>query len=381
MREKNDIKVCHMTSAHEQSDIRIFEKECVSLSQDGYQVYFVAPGESGINKDVICVGCGESSKRRFSRMTKMTKMVYKNALKIDADIYHFHDPELLPYALKLKKKGKKVLYDVHEDYPVNIMEKKWIPFILRQPIAKIWKVYEAHASIKFDGIISVTPQIIKRFCTCGAKTKLISNYPILEKGCDRQQTDKRKFCLCFAGVIAADRMHHNIIKAIASLEDIEYCIAGPVPYPQYWEELSQLAGYEKVVYQGILSRLQVQEFYHKADVGIVLENYSPINYGKEGSLGVTKLFEFMQAGLPVICSDFEIWKDIVENYSCGMTVNPNDVEQIADTIRNLKANHSLRTSMGINGEEAVRKKYNWKSEECKLLEFYKEILKSGSKAF
>ena len=108
-------KVCHMTSVHPPEDVRIFHKECVSLAEAGYEVYLVERGESCEKNGVHIIGLGDLPKNRLKRMTEGAKKVYEKALELDCDIYHFHDPELLPYGLKLKKKGKKVIFDSHEN--------------------------------------------------------------------------------------------------------------------------------------------------------------------------------------------------------------------------------------------------------------------------
>lgn len=92
------IRVCHMTSAHSPWDTRIFHKECVSLAQAGYEVYLIQRGESHEQAGIHVIGVGQPTGGRLSRMTAFSKKVYETALALDADIYHFHDPELIPYA-------------------------------------------------------------------------------------------------------------------------------------------------------------------------------------------------------------------------------------------------------------------------------------------
>ena len=109
-------KVCHMTSAHEAWDDRIFHQECVSLAREGSEVYLVQRGESGEKNGIHIIGVGEMPSSRLQRIRRGARRVYQAARALDADIYHFHDPELLPYGLKLKKAGKKVIFDSHEKY-------------------------------------------------------------------------------------------------------------------------------------------------------------------------------------------------------------------------------------------------------------------------
>ena len=103
-------KVCHITSAHPDGDVRIFHKECVSLAEEGYDVSLVIPNtESRIDKGVNIVSFIYEPSSRISRFTKSVNLAYKKAIEVNADIYHLHDPELLRIAVKLKKKGKKVI--------------------------------------------------------------------------------------------------------------------------------------------------------------------------------------------------------------------------------------------------------------------------------
>ena len=133
---KGMVKVCHLTSAHKAMDIRIFQKECRSIAAGGMTAYLVVTGsESQVKDGVHIVNAGPVPASRFRRMLISTWRVYRAGLKIDADIYHFHDPELLPYGYLLKRKGKKVIYDVHEDVAADIMDKEWIYRWLRKLVA------------------------------------------------------------------------------------------------------------------------------------------------------------------------------------------------------------------------------------------------------
>ena len=177
------IKVCHMTSTHFAKDQRIFRKECVSLAKYGYDVYLVEQGASEERDGVHIVGTGEENKGRFYRLLKRPRNVYKIAKKLDADIYHFHDMELLPFGMKLKRKGKKVIFDCHEDFAPSFADSDALPFpaCVRKMLAKMYSRYEKHVVKKMDAVISVTPHICDRLAKSNPNTVLSGMFP------DKQQ--------------------------------------------------------------------------------------------------------------------------------------------------------------------------------------------------
>ena len=138
-----EIKVCHLTSAHKAKDDRIFVKECISLAKAGYEVYIIAPdAENRVCDNVHFLGINsfKIKSSRVRRFVKVGRLVYQKAVELDADIYHLHDPELLLYGLKLKHRGKKVIFDSHEDVPNQILSKTWIPGLLRSFVARIYEI-------------------------------------------------------------------------------------------------------------------------------------------------------------------------------------------------------------------------------------------------
>lgn len=83
----------------------------------------------------------------------------------------------------------------------------------------------------------------------------------------------------------------------------------------------------------------------------------------------------MSAGLPVIASNFPLWKEIVEKNCCGICVNPLNSKEIADAINWVLQNPSQAAEMGRKGRKAIEEKYNWEEESRKLISFYEQILK------
>lgn len=373
-------KICHMTSAHYSLDERIFYKQCVSLACTGYETYIVAQGESFDRSGVKIVGVGKLKSGRLTRFLKAAREVYKKALEIDADIYHIHDPELLPYALKLKRKKKKVIFDSHEDIAEQIKSKEWIPVFVRKLVANRYLSYQNTRISRFDAIISVTPHICDKLKKSNSNTVLITNYPIIKKDDFEnnynkgltEENDNR--LICFAGGVDKQWSHEYIIKALDAVTDVKYAIYGTAS-DNFMTSLSTISGFEKVIYYGKIPHEQVRNKLKKAAVGIAICQISGNMGGKLGTLGNTKIFEYMIAELPVICSDFDLWKDIIYGNNCGICVDPTDIDEISKAINYLLDNPDIAKQMGLNGRRAILEKYNWGIEEKKLLKLYEELSK------
>jgi hypothetical protein len=156
-------KICVLTSAHPPSDVRIFHKECKSIARAGHEVTLVASVDDDCIRDGIKLVRLPRWKNRLDRILRGSVAIYKKAREINADIYHFHDPELIPAALMLRLAGKKVVYDIHEDLPRTISYKPYIPRFLKGPISQVAEFVENWAGAKFSSLVAATPTIGKRF--------------------------------------------------------------------------------------------------------------------------------------------------------------------------------------------------------------------------
>ncbi|MFA9375911.1 MAG: glycosyltransferase family 4 protein [Lachnotalea sp.] len=368
----NSRKICHITSAHSRYDVRIFHKECKSLANNGYNVTLIVndnfPDE---NIDgVWIVSTRLKPRNRFERMIKSKSCLREKMLKVNAEVYHFHDPELLPEAMWIKRKGKKVIFDFHEDVSQQILFKIWIPKPIRKFVSVIYKKYEKDKAKEFDALITVTPKFVERLEKINPNTVMITNYPILEEK-EEKVDSKKKRAICFAGGISPQWNHENIISAIEGIDDIEYLLAGSGT-EEYLEELKKLEGWKKVNYMGRIPHEKVKEIYNKSMIGMtLLSNNTQV--GDEGTLGNTKIFEFMEARLPIICSNNKLWKEITERYKCGIAVDPDSVMDIRNSLILLLSDSTLMQEMGKNGENAVKTIYNWNQQEKYLFDLYDRI--------
>lgn len=355
------MKVCHLTSVHNNRDIRIFIKECASLAQAGYEVYHVAFGESREEFGVTVIGLGPAPASRKKRMLTAGKTVYKAAKALDCDVYHFHDPELLRYGVKLKKAGKKVIFDSHEDVPAQILGKGWIPTPLRKLVSKVYRAYETRIVKKLDAVVTATPYIGEQFRGRAKKVMVVNNYPKLDdiQFCDTPFHD-RGALICYVGGLNEIRGAKVMREAMAKVQGTLY-IAGPHSVDP--------DTYPNTVFVGVQDRQNVNRLMDHSVAGLCM--YMPT--GNHINAQPNKMFEYMSAGLPFVASDFPLWKKIAEKWNCGICASPSDPDAVAEAMNRLLSDRALAQEMGHNGRKAVLEEYNWDVEEKKLLELYQAI--------
>ena len=352
-------------------DTRIFHKECASLSKAGFDVHLIVWGQESKNVNgVEIINAGQKSGGRFDRFIQGAKDVYETALSINASIYHFHDPELLFVANKLRKKGKKVIYDVHEDVPRQIMSKTWIPILLRKIVSFLFESTENRIAKRFSGIVAATPFIRDRFLKINKNTIDINNYPNLEDiDCQKDWSKKNNLPL-YIGSISVVRGINELLTA-ASISNIKVKVAGPIHSDNLRSQLEANENWDKIDYLGLLPRTSINELLGESIAGLVTL-HPIVNY--LDALPV-KMFEYMAAGIPVITSNIPLWKEIVEDAACGVAVDPMNPKSIADAMTYYTDNLEEAKKQGLNGRRAVEEKYNWGVEEKKLVSFYKQLIK------
>lgn len=367
--------VCHVISGYFRNDARVFMRQCKSLHNHGFDVSILTndgnPDE--VLDGIRVVDCGKPWSR--SKTLLMAKQQFLDkALEIDADIYQLHSPELLPLGLALKKIGKKVIYDAHEDMPRHLLEKEWLPLFTRKLISTIFEKYMLSTLGQYDEIVSPHSHVVAGFQTLLGKGILIANFPLITAKSEFDEDDYtvRQSILCYSGTVYSYSNQEEIVDALSRVGNVQYRIAGYID-DSHAEKLKGMPAGYKIDILGRLSRPDLQKFYHSARVGLVIYDYK-LNLGDRlGSYGTNKIFEYMEAGLPFICTDYVLWKDITDRYDCGICVAPGNPEEIAEAIKYLLQNPKQAYRMGQSGRQAVLKEFNWVSEEKKYVALFRNI--------
>lgn len=368
-------KVFVMSSVHLWDDNRIFYKESSSLAKK-YRVELHIPANFSYKIENGVHVCGlPPTKKRYLRPFNWMRLFWR-ALKAKAEVYHFHDPELIPIGVALKILGKKVIYDIHEDYPDAILHKQWIPKSLRKIFSVIFNAFEKKCCSFFDALIFAESTYKEQFQKIKSKKEDILNYP-LPYFQNKKQNERETINLIYSGTISEIRGAKEMIKAFSLLskkvKKVSLYLVGPVSPPALEKELREMISFyglqASVRLTGRVTPKEVFSYYARSDIGLALLH--PVENNLKSL--VTKLFEYMAAGLPIVASNFPRWEALLAETGSGVTVCPFDPQLIVFQIGYLIDNPTLRVTMGEKGREAIERKYNWQNEEIKLLALYEKL--------
>jgi len=364
--------IVHLTSVHPRYDTRIFVKQCRSLAALGHAVTLVvADGRGDERVDGVRIVDVGRLQGRVNRVLRTTRRVLQAARRLDADLYQLHDPELIPAGLRLKRLGKAVIFDSHEDVPVQLLAKPYLGSWTRRLLSAGFATCEGHAYRRFDGLVAATPYIRERLLGLHPNTVDVNNYPMLQEFDAAPDWDGKVAEVCYVGSISAIRGIRELVRACELLRSpARLSLVGSFAEPALEREVARFPGWKRVDAHGHLDRGGVQAALRRAVAGLV--TLHPVtNY--LDALPV-KMFEYMAAGLPVIASRFPLWQDIVEGNECGVCVDPGNPAAIAAAIDHFCLHPQVARRMGESGRRAVEARYNWRGEAAKLASLYDGLL-------
>ncbi len=354
------------SSVHPWNDLRIYLKEAVSLSKK-YHVELHAPAEFKHKKigQIDVYGLPKWKKIKDRKLNR--KIIFQRALKKKNFIFHFHDPELIPLALSIKfLRNAKIVYDVHEDVPRQILTKPYINKKIIKLISILFETFEVIASIFIDALIVTTTEIFNRFSK--KNMAIIRNYPLLDDIDHHDNWSDKKDEIVYIGGIFRLRGTLEILKAIEDV-DVRFNLAGTIFPDCFRQELMNSKGWEKTRYLGFVNRDQMNVLFSRSKIGMLI--LRPDKCYME--VLPVKLFEYMIAGIPTIASKFSKLESIIDKHECGICVDPMDTEAITKAIKYLLSNPNVCKKMGENGRKAVLNEYNWNIQEKKLYKLYDRL--------
>ncbi len=368
-------KVCHLTSAHPCKDNRIFYKECVSLANAGLDVSFIVQNNKDEKIDGVNIIAIPFSNDRLKRMLINPILIFFKALKTRASVFHFHDPELIFVGYILKLFGKKIVYDVHEDYSEQIITKEWIKFLfIRNIVSKTIVVLEFFCGKIFNNIVVVSDTIGKKFPQ--KKVILIRNMPILALIDSKEAINYNKDykVVIYTGGLTRIRGIYEIVEAMKyTTSNVKLWLLGKWEDEEYRNQCMNSAGWTNVEYIGFIPFGEHYKYIKASDVGIV--TFLP--FKNHINAMPNKPFEYMACKKPIIMSNFSLWENLFSGVA--LYTNPTDSLEIAKNIDNIINNDELRLEMGVKGRQYVEREYSWEAESKRLIEMYNNLLRKKKK--
>jgi len=361
-----------VSTVHVTHDTRIFYKQIGSL-REHFTVTYYSPMEPGITEEgVVPLYKGRSKLGRLRTHLSLWRQLSARR----ADLFLFHDPELLPLAILLALFGKKVVWDMHEDTYSDIKTKTYLPGPLRGLIAGAFRAIQALAYRTLAGFV-LAEDDYGRYFPGAKKTCVVHNYPMLERLADVKVVTKRPQSLVYIGSISENRGVFQLLALVARLKstlpDVHLTLIGPFVSEELERRVRarviELALDSSIDIMGPIRNVESYPVVARAQVGLALllpeRNFVT-------SLP-TKMFEYMALGLPAVVSNFPLWSEIVEKHDAGGAVDPHDIEATANKISALLTDPPRYARLSDNARAAANN-YSWELEATRLRAFLSRLL-------
>ena len=364
--------VVHFTTVHPPLDGRIFQKECRTLASAGYSVTLAARGTPDRAVDgVRFISLDEVPGGRLRRAIEGNVRLVRRLLAERADVYHFHDPELLPLGLLLRVAGRRVVYDAHEHLRDDIRSKTYLSPLLRPIIGGVVGSLEWLMARTGSHVVAATPTIAAQFPA--SRTTVVHNYPIIDEipegAASFAEYVDRPPAGSYIGALSPLRHSREMFEAADLVRsrrpDFSLVTAGTA------FQVGDPATHAGVDYLGTVPRSSIPALLAEARFGVMLLADAP-----NCADGLpTKFFEYAASGLPVVVSRSTLGiARIVDEERCGLTVDERSPLEIAQAMDWLLDNPADAYEMGVRGARAVRSRYRWEEEAHELLAAYDQLL-------
>ena len=368
--------ICYLTNTFRRNDPLIFERQGKSMAIAGYRVTYIV-SDFKLNEvldGIEIVFSGFQPENRLERFALNKRRLLRRALEINADVYQISEPGLISVGLKLIRKEKKVVFNLRENYPASILGKDYIPLFLRKFTSILVEKYMMVNLRKFDAIFTVTDDLSiiveKKWKIRNPIT--IANYPIPNKRFKLSYRDylARPNNICYVGSIYAISRQEVILEALEDLPEVNYLVAGKI---EEGYEIDKSVSWCRVEFIDGFVKSELKGIFSKSILSNTLRDFS-MTGTPNGSSGVIKIFESMEAGLPILCSNVKLYRELIDEHNCGIYVDPNNVNEVNQAIKFIVNNKRAAYEMGQNGRRAVLSTFNWESQFVKYEEKIGEIL-------
>jgi glycosyltransferase involved in cell wall biosynthesis len=272
---------------------------------------------------------------------------------------HFHDPELLPAMalVALLAPGTFLIYDIHEDLPLQFRSKPYLPPWSRAALGTLASWAMDMAARLFDGFAPATEAIARQWPP--AATRVVHNYPRALFSAPDAPPDPDR--VLYMGGLSRARGTLLALEAVRLARKerpaLRLELVGWVLDAEVGDAVAQACREGWCLHMPTLGARDLAR--HAAGAGIGLVTLLPLpNYLE--SLP-TKLFEYMALGIPVLASDFPLWRRLVEDSGAGRLVEPAPVA-VARALVAMAGDPGALAAWALRGRAAYRERYRWEVE-------------------
>lgn len=387
--------ICFITQTFSRQDSLIVQRQGKSLVESGYKVSFILcdgkPDEEkyGIEMKSIDVSKNIVVHKFLSRYPRI-KSRYEQRLRAirlkrflkdyDADIFQVNEFEHLAMGKFLKKSGKKVVFNLREYYPIYYAKR-----YRYSPIRKIVQV-QLELRLKryskfFDAVFSCMPEMHTYIHAIFGKSKYfedVANFPVVDKNFSLsfEEYVSRNKVISYFGSIYNISCQEIILEAIERIPNVTYLLAGVFYDKKYQQMIMKKPAWKQVHFINGFAREDLPDIINRSIMGNVVKDFSKTET-PQGSFSIIKIFETMEAAVPVILSRVPIYEQIVDKYKCGICVNPHDVDEFYNAIKYIIDHPYEAYQMGQNARQAVLDEYSWDKEYIKYQTIINKILENN----
>lgn len=362
--------ICYITGLYSRRDSLMFYRQGISMAAKGHEVSYIVCDnkEDEVAEGIKIYSTHFVPRNRLERFLKTKKKILYLADRVDADVYQISDPEHISLVKHFRKRGKAVIFNMREYYPDMLKKKYYIPVFLRSIVAYWYKKLMKHYYPDYGAIFSSDANDVDVLKNEFGITNvfLAANFPIPDNHFSLTKEDYmcRKDVVIYEGTIYARSRQDVFLDALQRIRSVGYLLVGRLDYGSL--EIKSHPWWKNVEFIDGFKRDDLKGYFERSTISNTLRNF----LSGDGSYGVLKIFESMEAGLPVIFSDVPLYREIVNKWNCGVLADPNDVDSVEKAIRYLVENKEESYEMGQNGRKAVLEEYNWN----KQFEVYEKVI-------
>ncbi len=371
------MRICQITSAHPWQDERIFMRCTRGLAKRGHQMVYIAPIESARREEAVSILPVTPNRSKWERILLTTWEAFRIARQLNADIYHYHDPELHPFMDVLKRMGKRVVFDMHENYAGAMRNRLsgWKRDIFPDWFAK----YEQYLLPRLDGVVFVSQSQADLFAGQVKRSCVIRNIIDLSRLNDWTPPPRQDppVILSAGGSLGPERQVDKLVEALPLIHeefpDARVRFLGKYAYG-YEHKIPEMAAKlgvaDHVDVDGWVPWVESFDEIAKASIGTVFYQDNENN-----QIGLpNRVFSYMFAKLPLLMSDYTELRRVAEETGAAEIINTEDPRNIAEVVKALLRDRDRLEAMGQKGRDAVFENYNYAKELDSLEAMYDDIL-------